>query len=84
MVEAEVYAAGSPMALSILAWAVPKRLAVAGPRASLITAWAEQTYPNELAIAFSMDQRGAMAYTMCELDSSKNRALARPTCLFGE
>ena len=84
MVKTEVYAAGSPMGLSLFAKDVPKRLAVAGPRSSLITAWAEQIYPNELAVAFSMDQRGAMAYSICELDSSKNRAPERPTCLFGE
>ena len=65
MVEAEVYAAGSPMGLSLLALAIPKRLTVAGPKASLIPAWAEQTYPKELDVAFSMDQRGVMTFSMC-------------------
>ena len=42
--------------------------------ASIIPAWAQHACPRELDVAFSLDQRGAMACVMSELASSKNRA----------
>ena len=84
MVRGDAWAEVGAMGLALLAWAAPKRWAVAGPRASLIRARAEQACPKELDIAFSMDQRGAMAYSLCELASSKSRAPTWPTCFFAE
>ena len=72
------------MSLLLLAWVAPKLRFVVGSRASLIPTWAEQAYPRELGIAFSMDQRGAMACFLCELASSKSRAPDWPTCFFAE
>ena len=62
------------MGLSPLSWANPKYYDVADLTASIIPAWAQHACPRELDVAFSLDQRGAMACVMSELASSKNRA----------
>ena len=62
------------MGLSPLSWANPKYYDVADLTASIIPAQAQHACPRELDVAFSLDQRGAMACVMSELASSKNRA----------
>ena len=86
MVEAEVYAAGSPMGLSLEAWAAPKRWAVAGPKACVIPAWAEacskdQAVSKDLAEASSMVQAEASSMAQAvSKDLAVASSMAQAAC----
>ena len=73
--EAEVLAAGSPTGLLLWAWAAPKRWAVAGPKASLIPAWAaEEACSKDPAVASSMARADEQA---CSKDPAVASSMVR-------
>ena len=72
------------MGLSLEAWASPKRWAVAGPKASLIPAWAaEQACSKDRAVASSMVQAVSkdLAVASSKAQAACSRDLAAATSM---